>query len=145
MGQIEPVFLDLSFGNGYERICVTLIDVLRKFDCDFILGVVETKHTLRFQDSSVPMLFKGERADLARNPGLNPVRVVHVIDLYGLFQAWTNLGFIGFHMKFDGGLGRAKRCPWKCRQAKIDGTGVERLKRRVEFHTKGFLGLQRPG
>src|SRR5450830_702827 len=45
-------------------------------------------------------------------------------------------------VQLDGGLGRAKRSPRKHRQTQIDGAGVERINRRVEFKTKRLLGVQ---
>lgn len=46
-------------------------------------------------------------------------------------------------MQLDGRLGRTKRCPWKHRQAQIDGAGIEGVNRRVELQSKRFLGVQR--
>ena len=45
-------------------------------------------------------------------------------------------------MQLDGGLGLAKRCPRKHRQAQVDGAGVERVDRSIEFQSKRLLGVQ---
>jgi hypothetical protein len=47
------------------------------YSCEKILKTVKNHWMgLMFEVSSVPTLFRGERADWARNPGLNPLRVV---------------------------------------------------------------------
>ena len=48
-------------------------------------------------------------------------------------------------VQFDGGLGRAKRCPGKYRQTQVDGAGVEGIDRRVELHAKGLCRIKWPG
>ena len=45
-------------------------------------------------------------------------------------------------VQLDDRLGRAKRGPGKHRQAQVDGAGVERVDRSVEFQSKRLLGLQ---
>ena len=45
-------------------------------------------------------------------------------------------------MQFDGGLGRAKRRPWKHRQTQIDRCGIERVHRLGQIHPKGLVGIQ---
>ena len=75
-------------------------------------------------------------------------QIVHHVDLVGLAVGDVNeAGDIApevqQRVQFDGCLGRAKRCPGKHRQTQVDGAGVERVNRRIEFHAKRLRGIQR--
>src|SRR5665647_1028114 len=77
-------------------------------------------------------------------------QIVHHIDLVRLAVGDVNeTGDIASQVqqgvKLDGRLGRAKRCPGKHRQAQVDGAGVERVDRSVEFQSKRLLGVQGSG
>jgi hypothetical protein len=45
-------------------------------------------------------------------------------------------------VQLDGRLGRAKQCPGKHRQAKVDGAGIEGVDRGVEFQLERLRGIQ---
>ncbi len=74
-------------------------------------------------------------------------QIVHHIDLVRLAVGDVNetgdvASQVQQRVQLDGGLGRAKRRPCKHRQAQVDGAGVERINRRVEFQTKRLRGVQ---
>ena len=76
-------------------------------------------------------------------------QVVHDVDFVGLAVGDVNEAGdvapqVQQRVQFDSRLGRAKRCPGKHRQTQVYGAGVERVNRRVEFHAKGLLRIQRP-
>ena len=48
-------------------------------------------------------------------------------------------------VKFDGGLVPAESSPRKEREAQVNGGGVQRISRRLEFKAKGFIGVERGG
>ena len=75
-------------------------------------------------------------------------QIVHDIDFVSLAVGNVNEAGdvpsqIEQGMQLDSGLGRTKWCPRKYRQTQIDGAGIEGIHRRVEFHTKRLLGIQR--
>ena len=48
-------------------------------------------------------------------------------------------------VQFDGGLVPAERSPRKECEAEVNGGGVQRISRRLEFKAKGFIGVERRG
>jgi hypothetical protein len=58
---------------------------------------------------------------------------------------WIKLGIAPQQrMQLDRDLRRAKWRPWKQRQTQIDGGGVQRIDRVVQFQAQGFRGIQFP-
>ena len=77
-------------------------------------------------------------------------QLVQRIDLVGLAVGDVNeAGDIApqvqQRMQLDGGFGGAKRSPGKHRQTQVDGGGVERVNRRLQFERERLAGVQRPG
>jgi len=48
-------------------------------------------------------------------------------------------------VEFDGGLGTAKGGPRKEREAEVNGGGIQRVSRRLEFKAERFIGVERGG
>src|ERR1039458_1510325 len=48
-------------------------------------------------------------------------------------------------VEFDGGFGAAEGGPRKEREAEVNGGGVQRISRRLEFKAKGFIRVERGG
>ena len=48
-------------------------------------------------------------------------------------------------VKFDGGLVLPKGGPRKQRETEVNGGGVQRISRRLEFKAKGFIGVEHGG
>ncbi len=74
-------------------------------------------------------------------------QIVHHIDLVRLaignvYETGDIASQVQQGVQLDGRLGRTKRCPGNHRQAQVDGAGVERVDRSVEFQPKRLLGLQ---
>ena len=72
---------------------------------------------------------------------------VHHIDLVRLAVGDVNetgdvASQIQQRVQLDGRLRRAKRCPGKHRQAQVDGAGIERVDRGIEFQSKWVCCIQ---
>ena len=119
--RVTPLELGVALRSGHE-------------EC---FGFVNHEQTCKVQIAPIHQV-KGSRLQH---------QIVHDVDLVGLAvgdvnETWDVAPQIEQGVQFDGGLGRAKRCPCKHRQAQVDGAGVEGIHSRIELHAKGLRGVQ---
>ncbi len=100
-------------------------------------GGSRVKHAPRRLRVNVPSVRSQNSRQLAsandRTLALIIVKVVHGPVALGGQQ----------RVEFDGGLGAAKGDPHNEREAEVNGGGIQRLSRRLEFKAKGFISVER--
>src|SRR3989338_7220328 len=129
--------------------------------CGLVHGarVNATKEQIGFatDDKERLHLVQGEPASEVGEAAIHDVKAasfgyqdVEHIDLVHLAvgdvdESWNIAAQVEQRMHLDGSFCLAEMCPWKDAQAQVDGRGVERIGRLLQFHRKAVAGVKFPG
>jgi len=118
---LQHVESRVAFGSNHEE-CLALVDAEQTGEVE--IATVDHIDAARFESDLV------EKVDIVNRS---------VRDTY---KHWDRAGQVELSVQFDGCFGAPEMCPWKHRQAKVDGRGIDRVNHLVDIQPVGVFGIQ---